>query len=112
VSLPHSEVALTSDAARTYEYQYTGPAAQALFGLELRLRTGSIFLEYKFTIADYRAPHTYRDGSLFPIDMWNQFSRWWSGTEPPGGWAANRLTSHQVIGGFLVRLAPEQAAAP
>lgn len=111
-ALPHSEVALTSDAARTYEYQYTGPTAQALAGIELRLRTGSIFLEYKFTIADYRAPHTYRDGSLFPIDMWNQFSRWWSGAEPPGGWAANRLTSHQVVGGFLVRFAPQTAAAP
>lgn len=111
-ALPHSEVALTTDAARTYEYQYTGPTAQALAGIELRLRTGSIFLEYKFTIADYRAPHTYRDGSLFPIDMWNQFSRWWSGAEPPGGWAANRLTSHQVVGGFLVRFAPQTAAAP
>ena len=110
VSLPHSEMALTTDEARTYEYQYTGPAAQALFGVEFRLRTGSIFLEYKFTIADYRAPHTYRDGSLFPLDMWRQFSRWWPGEEPPGGWGSNRLTSHQVVGGFLVRFAPEAAA--
>ena len=70
---------LKGEPARTYEYQYTGPTGQALVGLELRLRTGSVFLEYKFTIADYRAPHTYRDGSLFPIDMWTQFSRWWSG---------------------------------
>ncbi len=112
VSLPHSEMQRTTDKGRTYEYQYTGPTAQALFGLEFRLRSGSIFLEYKFTIADYRAPHTYRDGSLFPIDMWSQFSRWWSGNEPPGGWGSTRLTSHQVIGGFLVRFAPETAAAP
>jgi hypothetical protein len=112
VSLPHSEMQLQSEDKRTYEYQYTGPAAQALAGIELRLRTGSIFLEYKFTIADYRAPHTYRDGSLFPVDMWTQFQRWWSGQEPPGGWGSARLTSHQVVGGFLVRFAPETAAAP
>lgn len=109
VSLPHAEFALTSEEGRTYEYQYTGPAAQVLAGIEVRLRSGSVFLEYKFTIADYRAPHTYRDGSLFPIDMWRQFSRWWSGEEPPGGWGSNRLTSHQAIGGFLVRFAPAPA---
>ena len=59
VSLPHSEMQRKGETQRTYEYQYTGPTAQALIGLELRLRTGSVFLEYKFTIADYRAPHTY-----------------------------------------------------
>ena len=111
ISLPHSEMQLKSQPARTYEYQYTGPTAQALFGIELRMKTGSVFLEYKFTIADYRAPHTYRDGNLFPVDMWSQFQRWWSGAEPPGGWGSARLTSHQVIGGFLVRFTPETAAA-
>lgn len=111
-SLPHTELQLKTEEGRTYEYQYTGPTAQALFGLELRLRTGSIFFEYKFTFADYRAPHTYRDGSLFPMDMWSQFTRWWSGSEPPGGWGSTQLTAHQVIGGFLVRFAPEAAAAP
>jgi len=111
VSLPHSEMQRKSEPQRTYEYEYTGPTGQALAGLEFRLPTGSVFLEYKFTIADYRAPHSYRDGSLFPIDMWNQFQRWWSGTEPPGGWGETRLTSHQVVGGFLVRFAPEGAAA-
>lgn len=106
ISLPHSEMHLASDPARTYEYQYTGPTAQALVGLEFRTRTGSVFLEYKFTIADYRAPVTHRDGSLLPIDLWNQFSRWWSGAEPPGGWGETRLTSHQAIVGFLVRYVP------
>ena len=84
ISLPHSELHLLTDPARTYEYQYTGPIAQALFGVELRLKTGSIFIEYKFTIADYLAPLTHRDGSWLPIDMWRQFSRWWSGEQPPG----------------------------
>ena len=106
ISLPHSELHVATDPARTYEYQYTGPVAQALIGIELRLRTGSVFLEYKFTTADYTAPLTGRDGSWLPYDMWNQFSRWWSGAEPPGGWASTRLTSHQAIGGFLVRFKP------
>ena len=111
ISLPHSEMHLATDPARTYEYQYAGPTAQALFGIEFRSRTGSVFLEYKFTIADYRAPVTHRDGSWLPIDMWRQFSRWWSGTEPPGGWGETRLTSHQVVGGFLVRFVPAGTAA-
>lgn len=109
VSLPHSEMHIAKENTRTYEYQYTGPAAQALFGLEWRLKTGSVFLEYKFTIADYRAPLTGDDGSWLPLDMWRQFSRWWSGEEPPGGWGETRLTSHQVVGGFAVRFAPRAA---
>ncbi|HPG88151.1 MAG TPA: hypothetical protein PLD46_00745 [Hyphomicrobium sp.] len=110
ISLPHSELHLKTDPTRTYEYQYTGLNGQALLGLEFRLKTGSIFLEYKFTLADYEAPITHRDGNWLPVDMWRQFSRWWSGDEPPGGWASTRLTSHQVIGGFYVRFAPQVAA--
>ena len=44
ISLPHSEIHLRSDPARTYEYQYTGPVAQALVGLEFRLKSGSVFV--------------------------------------------------------------------
>jgi lipid A oxidase len=106
ISLPHSEIHLRTDPARTYEYQYTGPNAQALIGIEWRLKTGSVFLEYKFTVADYWGPITHRDGAVLPIDMWRQFSRWWSGEEPLGGWAGARLTSHQAIGGFMVRFKP------
>jgi lipid A oxidase len=111
VSLPHSEIHLKTDPHRTYEYQYAGPTAQALFGLELRLRTGSIFIEYKFTTADYWGPLTGRNGTWLPIDMWRQFSRWWSGEPPPNGWAGAKLTSHQVIGGFLKRFVPGPAGA-
>ena len=111
ISLPHAEVHMASDADRTYEYQYTGPNAQALAGIEFKTKTGSIFIEYKFTIADYRMPVTHRDGSWLPLDLWTQFSRWWRGEEPPGGWLSTRLTSHQVIGGFLVRFVPAGAAA-
>ena len=110
LSFPHSEIHLKTDASRTYEYQYTGPVGQALFGLEFRLKSGSVFLEYKFTLADYWGPLTGRDGSWYPIDMWRQFSRWWKGEEPRDGWAGARLTSHQVIGGFLTRFVPKPAA--
>lgn len=109
LSFPHSEIYPKYAASRTYEYQYTGPVAQALFGIELRLRTGSVFIEYKFTSADYWGPLTGRDGTWFPIDMWRQFSRWWSGEPPRDGWAGAKLTSHQVIGGFLTRFVPKPA---
>lgn len=109
ISLPHSELHLKTDPTRTYEYQYTGLNGQALLGMEFRLKTGSVFLEYKFTLADYEAPVTHRDGNWLPVDMWHQFSRWWAGEQPPGGWASTRLTSHQVIGGFYVRFVPQVA---
>lgn len=112
ISLPHSEIHVKTDPARTYEYQYTGPTAQALFGIEYRLRTGSVFVEYKFTFADYLGPLTHTDGSWLPLDMWRQFSRWWSGEDPPGGWAGARLASHQVVSGFTVRFAPSAAVTP
>jgi lipid A oxidase len=110
ISLPHSELHLLTDPARTYEYQYTGLNGQALFGIEFRTKTGAVFLEYKFTLADYTSPITHTDGNWLPLDMWRQFSRWWSGAEPPGGWASTRLTSHQVIGGFNVRFVPDAVA--
>lgn len=106
VSLPHSEIHLKSDPARTYEYQYAGPCAQALFGIELRTRTGTVFFEYKFTFADYSGPLTERDGTWLPIDLYRQVSRWWSGEAPPGGFAGAKLASHQLIGGFTARFAP------
>lgn len=80
--VPAFEIFPKTDPSRTYEYQYTGPAGQALFGLEFRLPTGSVFIEYKFTSSDYWGPLTGRDGSWYPIDMLNQFSRWWKGEEP------------------------------
>lgn len=112
VSLPHSEIHLKSDESRTYEYQYTGPTAQALFGVEFRTRTGAVFIEYKFTFADYWGPLTGRDGTWLPIDLWRQFSRWMAGEEPRDGWAGARLSSHQLVSGFTVRFAPSVIATP
>lgn len=112
ISLPHSEVQMMKDPGRTYEYQYTGPTAQALIGVEFRIPRMSYFLEYKFSFASYEMPLTHRDGSILFIDLWRQFTRWWSGEEPPGGWLTTNLTSHQVIGGIGVRFSGAPAAAP
>jgi hypothetical protein len=104
VSLPHSEVHLATDPSRTYEYQMAGPVGQALVGLEFRLAKMSYFLEYKFTLADYRMPLTGRDGDILFTDVWQQFSEWWNGIAPRDGWAETRFTSHEVIGGLAVRV--------
>lgn len=104
VSLPHSEVHLQTDASRTYEYQMAGPVGQAIVGLEFRLPRMSYFLEYKFTLADYRMPLTGRDGDILFTDLWQQFTEWWNGVEPRDGWAETRYTSHEIIGGLGVRL--------
>jgi lipid A oxidase len=103
VSLPHTEVAMIGEPKRTYEYQFTGPAAQALAGLELRLGQTSVFFEYKFTFADYRAPLSRLEGDLGVTDVWRQFKLWWSGVAPPGGHLSTRLSSHNVIGGVGYR---------
>jgi lipid A oxidase len=111
VNLPHSEVQLKTVRGRTYEYQYTGPAAQAVIGLEFRVPRMSYFLEYKFSIAQYEVPLSERDGSVLFIDLWNQLISWLAGS-PPGGYLYTRLTSHQVIGGLGVRLGAEPVVAP
>ena len=110
VSLPHTEVQLKGDARRTYEYQYTGPAVQAIAGIELRMPGITYFLEYKLTFASYRAPLHNRDGSWVAQDLWHQLRRWLSGAEPEAGWATTRLLSHQVIGGLGYRTAPALGA--
>jgi hypothetical protein len=104
VSLPHSEVQMKTERGRTYEYQYTGPALQALIGLEFRVPRMSYFLEYKFTFARYEAPLTHRDGSILFVDLWRQLTRWFSGDAPPGGFISTLLASHQVLGGLGVRV--------
>jgi lipid A oxidase len=103
VALPHTEVQFLADSARTYEYQYVGPAAQALIGLELRIPRVSVFLEYKFTIARYNAPLTNRDGAWFPSDFWRQFLGFVRGEVPVGGLLSTTLASHQVISGAGLR---------
>lgn len=109
VSLPHTEVAMTGESHRTYEYQYAGPVAQALVGIEIRLPpsgrapASSLFFEYKFSFADYRVPLSRLDGDLLVTDLWRQAKLWWAGAPPPGGHLSTTLASHQVIGGLGVR---------
>lgn len=112
VSLPHSEVDFKGNDKRTYEYQYTGPAAQGLFGLEFRFARTSYFLEYKFSFAPYDIPLSERNGSLLIFDLWNQARDWWQGTPPPGGRLKTDFASHQVIGGLGVRIVPTPVATP
>lgn len=99
VALPHTEIQFAGDSGRTYEYQYVGPAAQALIGLELKLPRISLFVEYKFSIARYHAPLTNRDGGWFPEDFWHQLVTAWRGEIPSDGYLSTTLASHQVVSG-------------
>lgn len=112
VSIPHTEVQFRGEPGRTYEYQLTGPVLQVVAGLEVRVPRLSYFVEYKFTLAPYRAPLHLRDGTLVFADLWQQFRRWWEGREPAGGWLTTRLTSHQVIAGMGYRSGNVLAAGP
>lgn len=107
ISIPHTEIGFREDLTRTYEYQYTGPAFQALFGLEFQLPKFSVFLEYKFTFADYQAPLTYRNGSWVIQDLWAQFNDWRAGKSGKNGTLSTKLTSHQLIGGLGLRIVPK-----
>ena len=106
VLLPHTEVQLTEQGAtRTYDYNYAGPAGQALLGVEVRLQRLSFFVEYKYTYADYELPLSQTNGSWLFLDLWRQFQRWRGGEEPAGGHITTKVVSHQVVGGFAVRIA-------
>jgi lipid A oxidase len=106
VSLPHAEVQMAGSDKRTYEYQVAGPVGQALLGLEVRTQRVSYFFEYKFTLAPYLMPLSEQDGSWLPLDLARQLRNWLGGEEPPGGYAATTLVSHQGIFGLGIRSAP------
>jgi hypothetical protein len=111
VLLPHTEVGLTAPGhPRTYEYNFAGPAGQALLGLEVRLSRASFFVEYKFTYGDYDAPLSQMGGSWLGADLWRQLRRWIDGEEPPGGHIDTQIISHQVVSGLAVRFAARPAA--
>ncbi len=110
VLLPHTEVELAAGGhPRTYEYNFAGPTGQALIGLEIRLPRMSLFVEYKFTYADYEAPLSEREGSWLGADLWRQLQRWLAGEPPPGGHVSTTIASHQVVSGLLVRFVPHAA---
>jgi len=123
VALPHVEVGFAGETGntRTNEYQYAGPAAQLIAGLELRHGRGSYFIEYKFTWASIAAALTgNRSWSLknveslkavprwllepfvglmeLPGDLSRQLYRWRNG-ETAAGHLSTRLSAHQLVGG-------------
>ncbi len=105
INLPHTEVQFADEKDRTYEYQFSGPSGQVLAGVEIRLPSSSVFIEYKFTLARYTAPLTGRDSrhSYGPDDLWAQFMDWWHGRSPAYGTVTTTLASHQLIGGIGYR---------
>lgn len=104
VAVPHVEVWFPGGKRedRTNEYQYAGPAAQLIAGLEFRTGKMSYFFEYKFTCASISGLLTGDESWLdfmMPGDLYRQFNRWWRGEEPKFGRFETTLTAHQVIGG-------------
>jgi len=123
VAVPHVEIWFKGETknGRTNEYQYAGPAAQLLAGLELRVGRGSYYIEYKFVWAALSGAltgdHSWSlkkvDTGLprwliepfaglmeMPGDLWRQLSRWWTGTRDPGdGTFATSLSAHQIVVG-------------
>jgi hypothetical protein len=121
VAVPHVEVWFAGESAksRTHEYQYAGPAAQLMAGLELRAGRGSYFVEYKFiwaslsgaltggrswSLKDLKSPWLPRwlmepfvGLTEMPGDLWRQFMRWRSGEAPKQGTIATSLSLHEVV---------------
>lgn len=101
-AIPHVEVWFPGETVRTNEYQYAGPAAQALAGVELRVGKWSYFIEYKFTWASISASLTGDESWLnsnMPGDLWRQFNRWRSGADPKIGRLTTELSAHQIVAG-------------
>lgn len=123
VAVPHVETWFTGeDGPRTNEYQYAGPAAQVVAGLELRTGKASYFIEYKFQYAWIAAALTgdqsvsWKQSPLagtvprwllepfvglmeLPGDLYRQARRWWTGGPQPKGRISTTLAAHQVVVG-------------
>ncbi|MCB1511509.1 MAG: lipid A oxidase [Hyphomicrobiaceae bacterium] len=103
-ALPHTEVWFKGEGRenRTNEYQFAGPAAQAVAGLELRMGRVTYFLEYKFSYAwiwgALTADKSWKNWNM-PGDLWRQFNRWLRGEKPRLGRFYTTLGAHQVYFG-------------
>ncbi len=116
-ALPHVEVWRPGEDRedRTSEYQYGGPAAQLVAGLELRSGNFSYFFEYKFSWASIKGAITGDESwknFWMPGDLWRQFNRWWRGEEPKFGRFSTRLSAHQLLGGAGYWWRPGRTPAP
>ena len=115
-ALPHVEVWFPGEeeSRRTNEYQFAGPAAQLLAGVEFRTGNVSYFVEYKFTWAHISAAlsesQSWRNFDM-PGDLLRQLGRWWRGDTDRLGGVRTTLAAHQVVGGagYWLKRAP---AAP
>ncbi len=116
VAVPHVEVWFKGEKLenRTNEYQYAGPAASAMAGLELRVGRMSYYLEYKLSWASISGLLTgnesWKNFNL-PGDLLRQFLSWWNGEKPAYGDFSTTLTAHQVVvgGGWRITRAPSPA---
>ena len=108
VAFPHTEVRFKGEprSEQTYEYQYAGPALQAVAGLELKAGKVSYFLEYKFSVAWIHGALTgqrsWRNWDVVG-DLWRQFKRWLGGEQPKHGTFQTRLSAHQILLGIGYR---------
>jgi hypothetical protein len=101
LAVPHVEVRFAGKpkSERTNEYQYAGPAAQAIVGLELQIGRVSYFLEYKFSFAWIKAALTTNESWKnfnMPGDLWRQFKGWWWSERPKHGTFSTTLAAHQL----------------
>ncbi|MCC6780340.1 MAG: lipid A oxidase [Hyphomicrobiales bacterium] len=104
VAVPHVEAWFPGDTKeqRTNEYQFAGPAAQAVAGIEIRRGNVSYFVEYKFSYAWISGALTGDESWLnsnMPGDLWRQLGRWWRGEQPKIGRISTTLAAHQIAGG-------------
>ena len=116
-ALPHVEVWFPGEeeSRRTNEYQFAGPAAQLLAGVEFRTGNMAYFVEYKFTWAHISAAlsetQSWRNFDM-PGDLLRQIGRWWRGETDRLGRVRTTLAAHQVVGGAGYWLKRAPAAAP
>ena len=116
-ALPHVEVWFPGEenSRRTNEYQFAGPAAQLLAGVEFRTGNMSYFVEYKFTWAQISATlsesQSWRNFDM-PGDLLRQLGRWWRGETDRLGRVRTTLAAHQVVGGagYWLKRAPATSA--
>ncbi len=110
VALPHVEIwpAGEGEDTKTNEYQLAGPAGQFVVGLEWQGSYGSLFLEYKFTLASLATSMTGgKTPSWCNCDIVSDFARhtwnWWNGVTPAYGSLSTTLSGHQIVGGIGYR---------
>ena len=116
-ALPHVEVWFPGEeeSRRTNEYQFAGPAAQLLAGVEFRTGNVSYFVEYKFTWAHISAAlsesQSWRNFDM-PGDLVRQLGRWWRGETERLGRVRTTLAAHQIAGGagYWVKRTPAVSA--